>query len=97
MLVVPKTAFASASRSGCQTSSTFSTASITPSGSRSATLLLPGVKFLGKLLGDVERDRHGPEHAAGQAHVVADALVVGAIHEAAQGRESAAQQQFQIA
>ncbi len=42
MLVVPKTACASALRSGCHTSSTYNTASITPSESRRATLLLPG-------------------------------------------------------
>src|SRR4029450_4526910 len=42
VLVVPKTLCASALRSGCHTSSTYNTASITPSESRRATLLLPG-------------------------------------------------------
>jgi hypothetical protein len=61
VLVVPNTAFASALRSGCQTSSTFNTASITPSGiARNATLLVPGCELLGELLSYVKRDRHGP-------------------------------------
>ncbi len=52
---------------------------------------------LGEIFGHIERDRHGPEHAAGQPHVAADAFVVGAIHESAQRREAAAQQQLKIA
>ena len=52
---------------------------------------------LGELFADVKRDRHGPQHTAGQLHVVAYAFVVGAIHESAQGRKPAAQQQLKIA
>ncbi len=54
-------------------------------------------ELLGEFFGDVERDGHGPENAAGQAHVVADAFVIGARHETAQRRKSAGDQQFQIA
>ena len=47
-------------------------------------------------LGDVEGDRHRPEDSAGQAHIVADALVVGFRHEAAQRGEASAHEQFEI-
>ena len=73
--VVPKTACASARRSGAQTSSTCRTASITPSGSRSASDCA-GCELCGELLGDVERDRHRPERAVGEAHVARTPLVV---------------------
>ena len=54
------------------------------------------LQFLGELFGHIERDGHRPDHATLQAHVVTDAFVIRTIHEAAQGRESAAQQQFDI-
>ena len=56
-----------------------------------------GRQLLGKFFGDIERDRHGPEDSAGQAHIVADAFVVGFRHEAAQRREASAHEQFEIA
>ncbi len=58
--------------------------------------LAAGLQFFGKLFSHIERDRHRPDHATLQAHVVTDALVIRAIHEAAQRRESAAQQQFDV-
>ena len=54
-------------------------------------------QFLGEVFAHIERDRHGPQGAVCQTHVVADALVIGAVHEATQRRETAAHQQFQIA
>ena len=65
-----------ASRSGSQMSSTLITASITPSASRRATFVAR-LELLGELLGDVERDRHRPERAVGEPHLVADRFVVG--------------------
>ena len=56
-----------------------------------------GRELLGKFFGDIERDRHRPKHTAGQAHVVANAFVVGFGHKAAQRRESSAHEQFQVA
>ena len=47
--------------------------------------------------GNIERDRHRPENAAGKLHIVADAFVVCLVHKAAQGRETSVQQQFKIA
>ena len=35
------------------------------------------LELLGELLGDVERDRHRPERAVGESHLVADGFVVG--------------------
>ena len=55
-----------------------------------------GFESFRKLFCDVERDRHRPNHAAGEPHVLTDALVLGAGHEATQRRESATHQQFQI-
>ncbi len=48
-------------------------------------LAAAGFQGLGKGFGDVERDGHGPEHAAFQPHVVAYAFVVGPRHESMQG------------
>ena len=56
-----------------------------------------GLELLREFFGDVERDRHRPENAAGQPHVAADAFVVGLVHEAGERREAAAQQQFEVA
>src|SRR5208282_5673476 len=53
-------------------------------------------QFLGEFLGHVERDRHRPQRAVPEPHVVADALVIGTVHESAERREAAAHQQFQI-
>ncbi len=39
--------------------------------------VLPDLEALGELLGHVERDRHRPELAIRQAHVVDDAVVIG--------------------
>ncbi len=52
---------------------------------------------LGEFLVDVERDRHRPQVAVGQAHRVAHGFVIVAPHEAAQRRERACQQHFQVA
>ena len=52
---------------------------------------------LGKLFAHVKRDGHRPQHSAGQLHFAAYAFVVGTIHESAQGRKAAAQQQLKIA
>ena len=54
-------------------------------------------QLLGKFLGHVQSDRHGPKRSIGQAHVVANAFVIGAGHEAAQRRKSAGEQQLEIA
>ena len=51
----------------------------------------------GEVFADVQRDGHGPEQSAGQLHVMTDAFVVGAIHEATKRGKTAAEQQFQIA
>ncbi len=56
-----------------------------------------GLQLGGKGRGHVQHDGHGPEGAVGQAHVVQHAVVGRLVHEAFQGREAAAQQQFQVA
>ena len=56
-----------------------------------------GRQLFGELFGHVERDRHRPEGAIGEAHVGADAFIILAVHETAQRRESAVHQQFQVA
>ena len=89
-------ASASLSRSGSQMSSTLMTASITPSASRRATVVAR-LELLGEFLGDVERDRHRPERAVGEAHLVADRFVVGLAHEAGQRREAAVAEQLEVA
>ena len=48
-------------------------------------------------LRQVERHRDRPQLAAGQAHRVADRLVVGSVEKGAQRREGARGQQFQVA
>ncbi len=48
-----------------------------------------GCQLLGEFFGHVERDGHGPERAVGEPHVLADAFIIFAVHEAAQRRESA--------
>jgi hypothetical protein len=46
---------------------------------------LPGIADrIGKLLVDIERDRHRPQIAVGEAQVVANRLVVAARHESIQ-------------
>ena len=54
-------------------------------------------EFLGKLLGYVQRNWHRPKRSVGQAHVMADAFVIGARHETPQRRESAREQQLKVA
>ena len=54
-------------------------------------------QLFGELFGHVERDRHRPEGAIGEAHVGADAFIILAVHETAQRRESAVHQEFEIA
>src|ERR1035441_7846483 len=46
-------------------------------------------QFLGEFLSHVERDRYRPQRAVPEPHVVADALVIGTVHESAQRREAA--------
>jgi hypothetical protein len=60
-------------------------------------LAAAGLERLGQFFVNVERDRHGPQEATGQPHVVAYAFVIRAGHESAQRRETAAHQQFKIA
>ncbi len=50
-----------------------------------------------ELLADVERDRHRPQRAVGQAHVVDDAVVLGLRQKALERRERAVQQQLDVA
>ena len=50
-----------------------------------------------KFFFNVQRDGHRPKNSAAEAHVVADALVIGWGHESSQGRESSAHEQFEIA
>ena len=52
---------------------------------------------VGKLLGDIERDRHRPKLPIAQAHVVHHAVVVFLSQEAFERIEAAIHQQFQIA
>ncbi len=56
-----------------------------------------GRELLGEIFGYVEGDGHGPKDTAGQLHVLADAVVIGAVHEAAQRRKAAGDQQLQVA
>ncbi len=56
-----------------------------------------GLQFVGKFLGDVERDGHRPERTVGEAHFVADGFVVGFLHEAGEGREAAVREELQVA
>jgi len=53
-------------------------------------------ELLGEVFRHVQGDGHGPKNSAGQSHVFANAVVVGARHEAAERRESAGDQQLQI-
>ena len=53
--------------------------------------LAPGSSVGGELLVDVEHDRHRPQRAVGEAHVLADALVVGLGEEPGQRGEPAVQ------
>ena len=72
------------------------TASMTPSASRRA-IVVARLDLLGELLGDVERDRHRPERAVGEAHLVADGFVVGFLHEAGERREAAVAEHLEVA
>ncbi len=56
-----------------------------------------GGQSFGRLLGDVEGDRDGPQLAAGEPHLVAGRLEVGAAHEARERREPAVQDQLEVA
>ena len=58
---------------------------------------LAGAQALGEALGHIEVDRHRPDQAGGQAHVVHHALVVGLVEVAHQWREAAGEQQLQVA
>ena len=55
------------------------------------------LELLGEFLGDVERDRHRPERAVGEAHLVADGFVVGFAHEAGERREAAVAEHLEVA
>ena len=52
---------------------------------------------VGEFLVDIEGDRHRPQAAVAEAHLVAHRLVVAADHEAAQRGKSAGQQHFEVA
>ena len=54
--------------------------------------LIARLELVGELLGDVERDRHRPERAVREPHLVADRFVVGLAHEAGERREAAVAQ-----
>ena len=56
-----------------------------------------GLQALGIFSGDVQGDGHGPEGAVGKGHLFADALPVGLVHEAVQGREAADAHHDQVA
>ena len=60
-------------------------------------LAAAGLEGFGKGFGNVERDRHRPEEAAGQFHVAANAFVIGFVHEAGEGREPAVQEHLEVA
>jgi hypothetical protein len=51
-----------------------------------------GSQLLSEFFGHVERDRHWPENAIGQVHVLANTFVVGFGHEAGQRRETTVDQ-----
>jgi hypothetical protein len=70
---------------------------MTPSAFTQGDFTAAGFERLRELLGDIKCDGHGPQSSVRQPHVVTDAFVIGAIQEAAQGREAATQQQFHIA
>ena len=55
------------------------------------------LELLGELLRDVERDRHRPERAIGEAHLAADGFVVGLVHEAGERREAAVAEHLEVA
>ena len=55
------------------------------------------LELVGEFLGDVERDRHRPERAVGEPHLVADRFVVGLAHEAGERREAAVAEQLEVA
>src|SRR5690606_12901832 len=50
-----------------------------------------------ELLADVERDRHRPQDAAREPHLLDDGVVVGTGHEAFERRERAVQEQLDVA
>ena len=55
------------------------------------------LELVGEFLGDVERDRHRPERAVLEPHLVADRVVVGLAHEAGERREAAVAQELEVA
>ena len=59
--------------------------------------VLPRRDAFGEFLVHVERDRHRPERAIGQTHVVDDALVIGFAQEALEREETAVHQQLKVA
>ena len=60
-------------------------------------LAAAGLEGFGEGLGDIERDRHRPEKAAGELHVAAHAFVIGLVHEACERREAAVEEQLEVA
>ncbi len=59
--------------------------------------VLADLDSLGEGFLDVQRDRHWPQRAVGQAHVLDDAVVVGLGQEALERVEAAVHQQLEIA
>ena len=59
--------------------------------------VLPGLDLLGEGLAHVERDRHRPERAVGEAHLLDDAVVVGLGEKALQRVEAAVHQELEVA
>ena len=59
--------------------------------------VLAGFDAFGEFLADVEGDRHRPERAVGEAHVLDHAVVVGLGQEPLQRVEAAVHQQLEVA
>ena len=58
--------------------------------------VLSQLDTLGEFLGHIQRDRHRPQRAVGEAHVLDHAVVVGLAHEPLERIEPAVHQQFQV-